>query len=81
MFYTFILFYALLFNPFCITIHFDFQHPDIFKAAFIDRHRPREFDISVDLWSLGATLYHTATGKVPFQPFHGRGDKHTMYAT
>lgn len=67
--------------PFSITIHFDFQHPDIFKAAFIDRYRPREFDISVDLWSLGATLYHTATGKVPFQPFHGRGDKHTMYAT
>nr|XP_022298210.1 inhibitor of nuclear factor kappa-B kinase subunit epsilon-like [Crassostrea virginica] len=57
----------------------EYLHPDIFKAAFIDRHRPREFDISVDLWSLGATLYHTATGKVPFQPFHGRGDKHTMF--
>ncbi|XP_062575655.1 inhibitor of nuclear factor kappa-B kinase subunit epsilon-like [Saccostrea cucullata] len=57
----------------------EYLHPDIFKAAFIDRYRPREFDISVDLWSLGATLYHAATGKVPFQPYHGRGDKHTMF--
>ncbi|XP_056000752.1 inhibitor of nuclear factor kappa-B kinase subunit epsilon-like [Ostrea edulis] len=57
----------------------EYLHPHIFKAAFIDRYRPREFDISVDLWSLGATLYHAATGKVPFQPYHGRGDKNTMF--
>lgn len=57
----------------------EYLHPQIFQAAFIDRLTPREFDAAADLWSLGATLYHTATGKVPFQPYHGRNDKNLMY--
>lgn len=31
-----------------------------------------------DLWSIGATLFHVATGMVPFQPYGGRQNKDTM---
>ncbi|XP_076078314.1 serine/threonine-protein kinase TBK1-like [Mytilus galloprovincialis] len=58
----------------------EYLHPDIYKAAFIDRRRGGgSFTISADLWSLGATLYHTVTGKVPFSPYIGRDDKNVMF--
>lgn len=57
----------------------EYLHPDIFRAAFIDNRKGREFSIAADLWSLGATLFHTATGRVPFQPFQGRYDRKTMF--
>ncbi|KAJ8302005.1 hypothetical protein KUTeg_020992 [Tegillarca granosa] len=56
----------------------EYLHPDIFRAAFIDNRKGREFSIAADLWSLGATLFHTATGRVPFQPFQGRYDRKTI---
>jgi len=55
------------------------QHPNIFRAAFIEPGQARQFDAAADLWSLGATLYHAATGKVPFQPHQGRSDKFVMW--
>lgn len=32
----------------------------------------------VDLWSVGATFFHAATGRLPFQPFRKRDDKKLM---
>jgi len=43
------------------------------------KDRPVAFDASVDVWSIAATLYHVATGHVPFQPHGGRANKDMMY--
>lgn len=39
----------------------------------------KTFGATVDLWSIGVTLYHVATGNLPFRPFGGRRNKETMY--
>ena len=59
-----------------------FKHPDVYKKALLG-HRysnpaGQKFDASVDLWSLGVTLYHVATGRLPFQPYGGRKNKESM---
>jgi len=43
------------------------------------KDRSSAFDASVDVWSAGATLYHVATGHVPFQPHGGRANRDMMY--
>ncbi|OWF55892.1 inhibitor of nuclear factor kappa-B kinase subunit epsilon-like [Mizuhopecten yessoensis] len=57
----------------------EYLHPDIYKAAFIDNRNCQGFDISADMWSLGVTLYHAATGQVPFHAYGGRFDKAKTY--
>ncbi len=42
------------------------------RAEFLDK---------VDLWSVGATFFHVATGRLPFKPFLKRNDRQTMYST
>ena len=34
--------------------------------------------LQVDLWSIGVTFYHIATGQLPFRPYGGRQNKDTM---
>ena len=34
--------------------------------------------LQVDLWSVGATFFHAATGRLPFQPYRKRDDRALM---
>eukprot|EP00111_Clytia_hemisphaerica_P009116 TCONS_00026766-protein len=55
----------------------EYLHPDIYEKAIMNRPK-MAFNDQVDLWSLGVTFYHLATGNLPFCPFKGRNDKITM---
>ena len=50
----------------------------MYERALINPRAQREFVDKVDLWSVGATLFHIATGRLPFQPYRKRNDNHTM---
>lgn len=62
----------------------EFLHPDIFGklyAADLDNiDSDVEFNALHELWSIGATLYNSATGQLPFHTNKGREDHKKMYA-
>lgn len=57
----------------------EYLHPGIYERAVLRLPSEQQFDAKVDLWSLGVTFYHVATGQLPFQPHGGRSNKETMY--
>lgn len=57
----------------------EYLHPDIYERAVMRKPVGKTFGATVDLWSIGVTLYHVATGNLPFRPFGGRRNKETMF--
>ena len=51
----------------------------MYERAVLRKSAGKSFKANVDLWSIGVTLYHIATGVLPFRPFGGRKNKDTMY--
>ncbi|XP_067685126.1 serine/threonine-protein kinase TBK1-like isoform X2 [Haliotis asinina] len=57
----------------------EYLHPDMYERAVLRRGTGQKFFGTVDLWSLGVTIYHTATGNLPFRPYGGRRNRETMH--
>lgn len=55
------------------------QHPDMYERAVLRKPHQKTYGVNVDLWSIGVTFYHTASGSLPFVPYGGpRKNKLTM---
>ncbi|KAK3748759.1 hypothetical protein QZH41_020326, partial [Actinostola sp. cb2023] len=57
----------------------EYLHPDLYERGVLRKSSGKTFGANVDLWSIGVTFYHIATGKLPFRPHGGRQNKDTMY--
>ncbi|XP_048213297.1 inhibitor of nuclear factor kappa-B kinase subunit epsilon isoform X2 [Perognathus longimembris pacificus] len=58
----------------------EYLHPDVYERAVLRKPQQKAFGVTVDLWSIGVTLYHAAAGSLPFVPFGGpRRNKEIMY--
>ena len=51
----------------------------MYERAVLRKPVGKTFGSFVDLWSIGVTMYHIATGSLPFRPFGGRRNKETMH--
>ncbi|XP_068132842.1 serine/threonine-protein kinase TBK1 isoform X1 [Hyperolius riggenbachi] len=58
----------------------EYLHPDMYERAVLRKDHQKKYGANVDLWSIGVTFYHAATGSLPFRPFEGpRRNKEVMY--
>lgn len=58
----------------------EYLYPEIYRCVLIDRVAlPAGIEDHAEMWSIGVTLYHVATGQLPFQPLGGRNNRATMY--
>uniref|UniRef100_A0A672RRY3 Inhibitor of nuclear factor kappa-B kinase subunit epsilon-like n=1 Tax=Sinocyclocheilus grahami TaxID=75366 RepID=A0A672RRY3_SINGR len=58
----------------------EYLHPDMYERAVLKKPQQKVYGVSVDLWSIGVTFYHAATGSLPFIPYGGpRRNKKIMY--
>jgi len=57
----------------------EYLHPDLYLRAVLRKPAAKSFSAKVDLWSIGVTLFHIATGSLPFRPFGGRKNKEMMH--
>jgi len=57
----------------------EYLHPDVYERAIMKNFDKKKFTATVDLWSMGVTFYHAATGQLPFRPYGGRQNKETMF--
>uniref|UniRef100_A0AAY4EBC3 Protein kinase domain-containing protein n=1 Tax=Denticeps clupeoides TaxID=299321 RepID=A0AAY4EBC3_9TELE len=56
------------------------EHPDMYERAVLRKDHQKKYGATVDLWSIGVTFYHAATGSLPFRPYEGpRRNKEVMY--
>lgn len=57
----------------------EYLHPDLYERGVLRKHGVKAFSATVDLWSIGVTFYHIATGQLPFRPYGGRQNRETMH--
>ncbi|KAM5170615.1 serine/threonine-protein kinase TBK1 isoform 1-T2 [Mantella aurantiaca] len=58
----------------------EYLHPDMYERAVLRKDHQKKYGATVDLWSIGVTFFHAATGNLPFRPYEGpRRNKEVMY--